>query len=244
MLALASASASDDYRPPRRQQPIRPRQDEDEREGVDYGFAAPVAFTATTEFVQPNYDRIVFSSASTSKGSVAAEWRRNTLLAHLLSVPTMHLALPPSSIMSATQWQRLDKTELAAIWRELYRKLAGDEARDGILERLRAIHEAATDEGVEIVQASETQFRRYLLQHLKPTVRPAISLSESGYLTAAWRDANGQQVGMQFRGDGWVHYFVFARTPEGALRSYAGRLELPEFLPLLKLVGVTNLIYR
>lgn len=208
MLALASASASDDYRPPRRQQPIRPWQEEvDERNAIDFGFAAPAAFTAATDFVQPNYDRIVFSAASSSKGAVTAEWRRNALLAHVVAVP-------------------------------------GDEAREGILLRLKAIHEAAIEEGADIIQASENQLRRCLLEHLRPTVRPAITLSGSGYLTATWRDANGQQVGMQFRGDGWIHYFVFARSPEGALRSYVGRLDLREFLPLLKLVGVTNLIYR
>lgn len=240
MLALASASASDDYRPPRRQRPIRPRQEEDERDAVDFGLTAPVAFTTSADVVHPNYDLIVFSDASTSKSRFVAEELRNARWV----IPIVYPALPPSYFLSATQTQRGENSALATIWRELHRKLAGDETREGILERLKVVHEAASEEGVDVVQASENQLRRYLLEQLRPTVRPAITLSESGYLTATWRDANGQQAGVQFRGDGWVHYFVFARTPEGALTSHAGRLELSNVLPLLKHLGVTNLIYR
>jgi hypothetical protein len=169
-------------------------------------------------------------------------------MAHLVSMPIAYPALPPSYILSATQMLRWENTALnaalAAICSTLSRNTAVEEAREGILERLKAVHEAASEEGVEVILASENQLRRYLLEQLRPIVRPAISLSESGYLTATWRDANGQQAGVQFRGDGWVHYFVFVRTPEGALTSHAGRLELSDLLPLLKHLRVTNLIYR
>ena len=236
MHALASASASDDYRPARRSLPIRPRREE-ERDTIDYGSTAPAAFTAASYILQPNGDRFAFSDTSTSESAFLAKKRRDYLM-----LQARYAAMWPSSVLSATQMLRGENAALT--WRELSRTISVHETRVGILERLKAVHEAASEEGVEVIQASENQLRLYLLGQLRPTMRPAISMSESGYLTATWRDADGQQVGVQFRGDGWVHYFVFARRPEGALTSHAGRLELSEVLPLLKHLGVTNLIYR
>ena len=58
------------------------------------------------------------------------------------------------------------------------------------------------------------------------TAREFKLVDENGNLRALWKDSAGQQVGLQFRGDGWVQYVVFIRTvPEGALETSVGRIQ-------------------
>lgn len=132
-----------------------------------------------------------------------------------------------------------------ALLREAIHQLPIFETQQAILHRLKTLHEVAVEEGMSIAQASEEDLRRYLLDQLKPAVRPAISLLENGNLRALWKDGAGQQVGLQFRGDAWVQYVIFARTiPERAIKTYVGREKLPDILPLIEHIGLRGLIFR
>ena len=129
--------------------------------------------------------------------------------------------------------------------RDAIHQLLVFKTQQAVLHRLKTLHEVAVEEGMSIAQASEDDLRRYLLDQLKPAVRPAISLLENRNLRALWKDAAGQQIGLQFRGNAWVQYVIFARSiPERAIKTYVGREKIADVLPLIEHAGLRALIFR
>lgn len=128
--------------------------------------------------------------------------------------------------------------------REVARQRAAVQTRQLILLRLSALHSAALDEDMTIGELSERDLRHLLLNELRPSRRPAISLLESGNLRALWKDASGQQVGLQFLGEGWIQYVIFSRSAEyGVLESSVGRKRMSEVLALLNPINLKRLLF-
>jgi hypothetical protein len=119
-----------------------------------------------------------------------------------------------------------------------------DAVKQSILTRLKDLHASAADEDMTINPDSEWDFRRYILEQMRPIRRPAVTLLENGNLRAFWSDASGQQVGLQFRGDGWVQYVLFARTmPDQTLATSVGRKTFGAALESVRQMGLYGLIY-
>lgn len=119
-----------------------------------------------------------------------------------------------------------------------------DAVKQTILTRLKDLHAAAADEDMTINPDSERDFRRYILEQMRPSRRPAVTLLENGNLRAFWSDASGQQVGLQFRSDGWVQYVLFARTmPDQTLATSVGRKTFGAALESVRQMGLYGLIY-
>lgn len=240
MSALASVNEAEDSAVPR-WFPAR-RRDGDQADAealrrIEPAYASRVAFSVVGE---TDEDAPGSSTHDPNKDwETAAAGRR---FARIADAFRRHISESVAS-RSAQSLNQLVVEASSLLVRELAYKLAIAEVREGVLQRLKALHEAATEEEIIISAASEMQLRQYLLEQLRPAVRPAITASEAGILTATWRDANGRQIGMQFRGDGWVHYFLFALTAEGAMETTVGRKPLAEMLPLVKHSGMTDLIF-
>lgn len=139
---------------------------------------------------------------------------------------------------------RIQYMDVAEDVHAVEREIAIASVKQGILQRLKDLHEAAIDEGMRVATASEVDFRRYVIGDMKPAVRPAITLLENGNVRALWRDSFGQQVGLQFRGDGWVQYVLFAKTyPERSIETSVGRKKIAAVLDMIEKSGLKNLIY-
>lgn len=133
---------------------------------------------------------------------------------------------------------------LTAPVRIVMREPERDVVKQSILSRLKYLHAAAADEEMTVNPDSERDFRLYVLEHMRPNRRPAVTLLENGNLRAFWSDASGQQVGLQFRGDGWVQYVLFARTmPDQTLATSVGREKFSATLESVRQKGLQRLIY-
>lgn len=120
-----------------------------------------------------------------------------------------------------------------------------DAVKQSILSRLKELHAAAADEEMTINPDSERDFRVYVLEHMRPGRRPAVSLLENGNLRAVWKGSSGQQVGMQFRGDGWIQYVLFALTlPEQMLATSVGRKTFSGVVESIRQMKLDTLIYK
>jgi hypothetical protein len=132
----------------------------------------------------------------------------------------------------------------AALVRIVVREPERDIVKQSILSRLKDLHAAAADEDMTIHLDSERDFRLYVLEQMRPNRKPAVTLLENGNLRALWSDASGQQVGLQFRGDGWVQYVLFARTmPDQTLATSVGRKMFNATLESVRQMGLHRLIY-
>jgi hypothetical protein len=83
-------------------------------------------------------------------------------------------------------------------------------SRFEIFSRLSELKREAAAEQIPYSQHSEHDFFKFWL--LNPEiVRPYLFLLENGNLRALWKNTDGEQVGLQFRGDELVQYVIFAR---------------------------------
>lgn len=83
------------------------------------------------------------------------------------------------------------------------------QAADARIDRLKIL---ATEEGVETSAASESDLRAFL-DSVAPSRRPYIALLDNGNFRAVWKNAEQEQVGLQFLGDSEVQYVLFALRP-------------------------------
>lgn len=92
-----------------------------------------------------------------------------------------------------------------------------------LLERLAELESAAEDEGIHLSEASEHDLKHFLSTH-SFSRRPYLSLLENGNLRVLWKNAEGEQIGLQFRGGQEVQFVLFAKrhAPKTMARS-AGR---------------------
>ena len=97
------------------------------------------------------------------------------------------------------------------------------EARRAVKARIDGLKDLATEEGVEISAASESDLCAFL-DSVLPSRRPYIALLDNGNFRAVWRNSEQEQVGLQFLGDSEVQYVLFAlRPPNRFMARAAGR---------------------
>lgn len=97
-----------------------------------------------------------------------------------------------------------------------------DLARDkAVAERIRVLKQAAVDEGIEWIGASEAGLLAFL--KLMPRARkPAIVLSGTGELRAMWDNSREEQIGLRFKATGDVQYVLFRKRKNAPLARSSG----------------------
>lgn len=80
--------------------------------------------------------------------------------------------------------------------------------------RIRELKADARAEGHTVSAASEEDLQAFLDGYVF-TRRPFITLLDNGNLRALWKNAAGEQIGIQFRGGKQVQYVFFARRDGG-----------------------------
>ena len=129
--------------------------------------------------------------------------------------------------------------------RQYFADAAEDEAKrrapqHEIDTRLADLKSEASDEGIQISEASERGLRRFL-RHYRPRRRPAIALLDNGKLRIQWRRGNGEQVSLQFRGYDEIQFVFFVRRAD-ILASSAGRDNFEGIKARLKADGLLDLV--
>ncbi len=94
-------------------------------------------------------------------------------------------------------------------------------------DRIAELKSMADDEGVKISTESENDLGSFL-DSVGYTQRPYLALLDNGNLRAVWKNVDGGQIGLQFRGCNEVHYVFFALRPPGRFMARAaGRDTIP-----------------
>ena len=103
--------------------------------------------------------------------------------------------------------------------------LARDDRRQ-YLDRIKYLRYEAEQDGFSLNPASERNFWRFV-ESVGQTRKAYLFLLDNGNLRAVWKDENDDQVGLQFRDDGMVHYVIFARSkPEEEITHAYGRVSI------------------
>lgn len=90
-------------------------------------------------------------------------------------------------------------------------------------ERVDRLRNIAADEGLEISIDSERDLWSFL-DSLDFTRRPYLVLLDNGNLRAVWKNAEREQIGIQFTGQGLVQYVLFSlRLPDRFMARASGR---------------------
>ena len=89
--------------------------------------------------------------------------------------------------------------------------------------RIEDLKRIADDEGIEVSNDSERDLWLFL-NSVRFTRRPYIVLLDNGNFRAIWKNADHEQIGLQFRGAHQIQYVLFAlRPPDGFMAQAAGR---------------------
>ncbi len=103
-------------------------------------------------------------------------------------------------------------------------------------DRLQELREAAIDEGISILEASEHAFERFVSEH--PYLRRgSLGLADEGYFCVAWRD-DQRRISVQFMEDNTVEYVLLV---EGE-RATVDRTDPATFLDACRDRGVYDLL--
>jgi hypothetical protein len=117
----------------------------------------------------------------------------------------------------------------------------------GLIERLFAwcaeLKRRGAEEELPWSSASEEDFWAFFVS--RPGLRePGVVLTDDGNLRAAWRNAAGEQVALEFRGFGDVSFVLFARRPQAQqMARTVGTGELSRIAGKIAADGLTELVY-
>lgn len=109
-----------------------------------------------------------------------------------------------------------------------------------ISRRIGELREEAADESMPWNAASERELIAFCAS--VGGERPAIYLLENGNLRAVWRDRSGAQIGLQFRGDGQVHYVIFAPRGVGPVARHYGQEHVANIRAQVRFAGLERLL--
>jgi transcriptional regulator with XRE-family HTH domain len=122
---------------------------------------------------------------------------------------------------------------------------AGEDTLVAVETRLATLAERAAEERIRPSAESLADLWRFLASH-PGTRAPALYLLENGNYRAMWWGDDGEQLGLQFRGNGEIQYVVFVRrddAPGGIARS-SGRDSFRGVERLLDTFDLKRLIRR
>lgn len=96
-------------------------------------------------------------------------------------------------------------------------------AKANALVRLNTLKFDAAEEGISISDKSEKDFNTFIEEHVFMR-RPYLSLLDNGNVRALWKNADNEQIGLQFRGDREIQFVFFSKRKQSTkLFSSSGR---------------------
>jgi hypothetical protein len=107
-------------------------------------------------------------------------------------------------------WNPVDE----ALAHEPRREIARRELAARLHARIADLKRMGTEEDLPWSARSEDDFWAFVSLWPK-LIEPGLILMDNGNLRAAWRNAGGEQVALEFRGYQQVYFVFFARRPEG-----------------------------
>jgi len=115
--------------------------------------------------------------------------------------------------------------------------------QSAVLSRLNELKNEAKTEDLAFSERSEHDFFKFLL--LFPQILdPFLFLLDNGNLRALWKNGDGEQVGLQFRGSEIVQYVIFVRSTESEpLIQAAGREAITNIERVIKAHDAAKLIF-
>ncbi|ANK90631.1 hypothetical protein AMK01_CH01123 [Rhizobium sp. N6212] len=102
----------------------------------------------------------------------------------------------------------------------------------GLVERLQDLRDDAADDGIAILVDSLTDFLRFSLVN-RVSVRPSLSIVDTGAIRAVWKNADREQIALHFKGSDVVNYVLF-HLQEGAMLREFAQVNLSEVKDLIK----------
>ena len=109
-------------------------------------------------------------------------------------------------------------------------------------DRIANLKELAAEEGMKISASSEKDLRLFLAS-IEYVHRPYIALLDNSNLRAVWKNADREQIGLQFRGHGSVQYVLFAlRSSDRFMAQATGKDKLVYVRRLIEVQGLGRLM--
>ncbi|MGO8466563.1 hypothetical protein AB9F45_18610 [Rhizobium leguminosarum] len=90
----------------------------------------------------------------------------------------------------------------------------------GLVERLIELRQDAVDDGIEPLMDSWSDFLRFSLIN-RVSVRPSLSVVDTGAIRAVWKNADNEQVTLHFKGGNVINYVIFHLQEAGMQREFA-----------------------
>ena len=108
--------------------------------------------------------------------------------------------------------------------------------------RIARLKELAANEKIEVSAGSGKDLRSFL-SLMEITRRPYVALLDNGNFRAVWKNADGEQIGLQFRGRGIGHYVLFAlRSSDRFMAQTTGRDTLHNIQRQIDVQGLRRLM--
>lgn len=108
-------------------------------------------------------------------------------------------------------------------------------------QRLVELHDAAAENGIDWLPASETGLRQFLTTEAVSAM-PMLTLRPAGQLRALWEDGSGAQIGIQFDDDALVDYVIFAPIARGKTGRHYGMADQPTARSLITALALRHLL--
>ena len=110
-------------------------------------------------------------------------------------------------------------------------------------DRLDRLYEMGRDDGIEINFQSEQDFLEFACAET-PTKLASLVLLNGGNLRALWEDDFGQEVCVQFYGNGEIQYLISMDSEKGRTVLEARQGNFNNLLGIIESKGLNHLLYE
>ena len=107
--------------------------------------------------------------------------------------------------------------------------------------RIDNLLEIGGSEGIVHSESSLLELIAFLLEEPSPR-QPSLFLLDNGNFRCVWRDRNGEQLGLQFRGNGIAQWVAFARAGDEELTS-SGSVPIANVGSLVQSLGLGQILH-
>lgn len=112
-----------------------------------------------------------------------------------------------------------------------------------LTKRLQFLRVEAEVDQITFSESSLTDFNAFMLE-LGPRFRPSLFLNDNGNLRALWKNDDGEQVGLQFVGDGMIQFVIFRQRKGSAMMTRVAGVDMQEkILGHIRASGAEGLLF-
>ena len=189
--------------------------------------ALEIVTLASSAFVQPHSQMINFPEAE-------QQFRREFLLPQIrLHDVCLRIAGPISSDTASRfgSWRVLRRSGCQEFWTPFERRFS-------------ELLQCAIEEEIQIKWRSEREMRAFL-GAAGALALPGLFLLDDGTFRLIWQNEQGEQIGLQFLGNGRAQYVIFVRMRGGSgINSAVGQHDVAALPLLIEGYGAWRLLYQ